>query len=183
MRTKLSKALKQVAIGGTLAAIATSGYAATQGTVGFNSTGDLIITMNVTDDVRISALEDLDFGTLSGVGGTETSPACIYRNSGTTSRLYEVSAVGSGLGGAYTLTGITGATVPYSVTFNDTTAGGASTAMSIGGTAPGTNARGDINCATFGNNASIDVTISDAAAQAAPADAYTGTLTLTVSPN
>ena len=178
MRTKLAKALKQVAIGGTIAAIATSGYAATQGTVGFSSTGDLIITMNVTDDVRISALEDLDFGTLSGVGGTETSPACIYRNSGTTSRLYEVSAVGSGLGGAYTLTGITGATVPYSVTFNDTTAGGASTAMSIGGTA-----RGDINCATLGNNASIDVTISDAAAQAAPADAYRGTLTLTVSPN
>ena len=181
MRTKLGKALKQAAIGGAIAATATVGFAATDGAVGFNSTGNLIITMDVNDDVRISGLSDLLFGTLAGTGATLTSPACIYRNSGAPNSNYEVTAVGSGVGGAFTLLGATGATVPYTVTFNDTT-GGASTPMGIGTIAPGTNARGDVDCATLGNNASIDVTISDAAAAAAPSDAYTGTLTLTVSP-
>ena len=101
MRTKLNKALKQVAIGGTLAAIATSGFAATQGLPGPTSTGDLIITMNINDDVRISALQDLNFGVLGTTGDTRTSTACIYRNSGTVSRDYEITAVGSGASGAF----------------------------------------------------------------------------------
>lgn len=181
MGTTIAKTLKQVAIGGTLAAIATAGYAANQGTVGFNSTGDLTITMDVTDDVRISALQDLNFGALAGVGDTETSTACIYRNATTISRNYEVTAVGNGAGGAFLLTGTNGATVPYSVTFNDTTTGGVATLMTSGDPAPGTNASGTINCDS-GNNAEIIVDISTAAALAAPADAYTGILTLTVSP-
>ena len=188
MRTTIAKAqtaLKQVAMGGVLAAIATTGYAANQGSVGFNSTGDLTITMNVNDDVRISALADLDFGDFTGTGDTRTSPACIYRNAGTLDRDYQVTAVGSGPGGAFVLTGVSGATIAYTVTFTDlTTAPTTSTALTSGTPIVGSNAEPTTDCNSGAdNNAEIVVDISTAAASAAPADAYTGLLTLTVAPD
>jgi len=180
MRKTMAKTLKHVALGGALAAIATTGFAANQGTVGYTSTGDLTITLDVTDEMRISNLADINFPAFAGADQTLSSPACVYRN-GSALQDYEVTATGSGGGGAFVITSGGGATIPYSVEYWDTNV----TAPVTSGTplaATGTVLDND-DCATNGsNNGRIDVTITAANANVAPAGAYVGVLTLTVSP-
>ena len=101
MKNQIAKALKQIAFAGSLAAVATSGFAATQGATGFTSTGDLDITLTVSDEVRISNLVDIVLPAFTGADVTGTSGACIYRNGGPT---YQVTGTGSGLLNAFTLT-------------------------------------------------------------------------------
>ncbi|MEM7001858.1 MAG: hypothetical protein AAF529_13805 [Pseudomonadota bacterium] len=168
---------KKIAVGGVLAAVATTGFAANQGSNGFNSTGDLLITLNINDEVRISNLGDitLDF---AGADISDTSPACIYRNGGAD---YQVTATGDGAANAFTLTDGTN-TIAYTVSFDD---GAADTPMASGTALARTNATGtDDDCVTNGgNNATITVGVAAAAANSLPQAAYTGTLTLLVAPN
>lgn len=140
--------------------------------------------MDVNDDLRISNLADIDFGPFTGTGGTVSSPACVYRNSGAPSTNYEITAVGDGLGGgAFAITGLGGATIPYTVNYQDLVA---NTAIPLtSGTPAGPTGATTVNDNCGGgaaNNARIDVTITTAAAAAAPADSYQGLLTLTVAP-
>ncbi|NKB99880.1 MAG: hypothetical protein GKR90_15470 [Pseudomonadales bacterium] len=183
MRTTIAKALKGVALGGTLAAIATTGFAATDGSIGYNSTGTLNVTMTVTDEVRITNLEDVNFDLLVGVGGTVTSPACIYRN--TAPGDYLITAVGDGPGGAFVMSGLLpGPPLPYSVGFAEVTGGtpGLPSNLFPNTPLPSTGAGTDDTCAA-GDNGEIQVTLSAAAASTAPADSYTGVLSLTIGPN
>ena len=178
MRTELAETLKRVALGATLATVATSGFAATQGSTGFTSTGDLLITLGVVDEVRISALSDISLGNFAGVDVSGTSPACVYR-SGLTGN-YNITATGSGAANAFALTDGTN-TVSYSVTYDD---GSGATALASGVALGASNATSvDDNCATLGaNNGTIEVTVAAVDATGLPASTYTGTLTLLVAP-
>jgi len=177
MRKLVSKTLKQIALGGALAAIATSGFAANQGTPGFTSTGDLLITLDVAEEMQISSLIDMPFGTFAGADQTLTSPACIYRSGG--SQLYDITATGSGVGGAFVISG-GGFTIPYAVDYTDDNTN--TNAMAPGTPWGGTGTDTDAACANTGDNGSIDVTITAANASAVPQGAYAGTLTLLVAP-
>ena len=181
MRRTIAKALKLAAAGGTLAAIATTGFAETQGTLGFTSTGDLNITMNVTDDLRISNLADINFLDFAGADQTVTSPACVYRNGGAPNTDYTITALGDGLGGtAFTITGAgSGFSIPYTVNYTDSN----NTAPLTTGVAYTANGAVTTNNDCLGgDNGLISVTITNAAASSVPADAYSGVLTLTVGP-
>lgn len=176
MKIKLANAMRNIALGGALAAVATSGFAVTQGNLGFTSTGDVDIFLTVNDEVRINNLADIPLS-FSGADVTGSSDACVYRNGGTT---YEITATGDGALNAFTLTnGVD--TVAYSVSYND---GTTTTAMGTGTAVPADNAETtDDNCAGVGgSNATISVTVTAANAASLPQDTYAGTLTLLVAP-
>ncbi len=178
MRTRMSNSLQRIAIGGAILAMtSTTVYAATQGTTGFTSTGDLLITVTVSDEVKISNLVDIDLGGFVGVDLTGTSPACIYRNTGTT---YNLTATGSGPANAFQLTDGTDV-VAYTVEYDDGT-GFSSMATGVALGADNAEVAND-DCVTAGSdNGSIQVTVAAAVAAALPAATYTGTLTLLVAP-
>lgn len=176
MKTNLTKTLRNIAIGGTLAAATTSAFAVTQGGLGFTSTGDVDIFLTVADEVRINNLADIPLS-FTGADVTGSSLACVYRNGGTT---YQITATGSGAANAFTLTNGTD-TVPYSVEYFD---GTTTAALTSGNTIGADNAETvDNNCAGVGGaNASISVTVTAIDASPLPADTYSGTLFLLVAP-
>ena len=178
MRTELAQTLKRIALGAALATAATSGFAATQGTTGFTSTGDLVITLGVVDEVRISGLADIPLGNFTGADVSNNSPACVYRNG---TGAYSITATGSGAANAFTLTNGTNS-VNYSVTYHYLTAAGV---RSLATGVPLTSTGGDSSADDCGGvpNASIEVTVAAVDAAGLPASTYTGTLTLLVSPN
>ncbi len=175
MRSNLKQAIRNIALGGAIAAISSGSFAATDGTVGFTSTGDLDIELVVADEVRISGMSDLTLN-FSGTDETATSDACIYRNSGTA---YQITGTGDGAGNAFELTDGTNI-VPFAVTIDD---GDTSVSMPAGSAVTRTNAdQLDTDCFTNGPNAQISVTVTAANALALPAASYLGTLTLLVAP-
>jgi len=178
MNMELGRTLKQIALGGALAAVAASGFAATQGTTGFTSTGDLVITLTVNDEVHISNLTDIVLPTFAGADVSGTSGACIYRSGGT--GLYQITATGSGPANAFQLTDATNSVI-YSVTYDD---GTGAVPMTSGLALNAANAEAvDDDCATLGaDNATVGVTVLAANAAVLPASTYTGTLTLLVAP-
>lgn len=177
MRSSLGMAIKGLVAGGVAVAMATSSYAVVQGDLGFTSTGSVEISLNVADEVRINNLADIDLGDFDGSDATGSTPACIFRNSGNAG--FELTANGDGTAGAYQLADAANS-LPYSVSINT---GGADTDLDANAPATFTSASNSVDCAVGGNNATISVTVDSADAAALPASAYTGTLTLVVSPN
>lgn len=178
MRISLGKAAKGLVAGGIAAVLASGAVAATDGLVGFTSTGTLDITIQVDDEVRISALQDIDLGTFAGVDASGSSTACIYRNTAPT---YQITGTGSGAANAFTLTnGID--TVDYSVSY---TTSGAAQSLTSGVALTGQTGADQTSttCGGTGNNGTVGVTVAAADAAALPAGTYNGTLTLVVAPN
>ena len=167
----------RIAVIGLAACMSTTVLAATDGLVGFNSTGTLDINLDVNDEVRISNLTDINLGVFAGVDAVGSSAACVYRN-GTGN--YQLTASGDGAAGAFTLTdGVS--TVPYSVTYDDGGGAlGASTGIALTGLTGGD--PGSATCAGTGNNGTVTVTVTAADASGLPAATYAGTLTLLVAP-
>ena len=163
-----------------VSAIVTSGtvFAATQGTVGGTSTGDLDITVTVNDAVRISNLTDI-VATFDGTNDVvETSAACVYRN-GTGN--YQITASGDGAGSAFTITDGVAAPIPYTVTYDDGSGASAMTSTVALTGQTGGDGTSPV-CTGTGNNGTIEVTVTAASLLGAPASTYAGTLTLTVAP-
>ncbi len=171
------KSTSRVVLAGLLAAATLNTYAATQGELGATSTGVLNISVGIGDSVRISNLQDIS-GTFDGTNDiVGSSAACVYRN-GTGN--YNLSATGSGTGGAFELTDGTN-TVPFSVSFND---GNGAQALTTGVQLTGLSGA-DImspSCANTGDNGTIEVTITAADLSAVPGATYSGALTLLVAP-
>lgn len=177
MNTFSRNVFKTVLLGAATAGLGLSALAATDGTVGFNSTGTVDITLAVNDEVRISNLADINLGVFGGADAVGTTDACVYRNG---TGAYRITATGSGAASAFSLTDGTNS-VGYSVEFDDGTgavAMGASTPM-IGRTGADP---ASATCATTGNNAVVTTTVVATDAAALPAGTYTGTLTLLVAP-
>ncbi len=179
MSFSFSKATKGLVAGGVAVMIAANGFAATQGTVGATSTGDLDISLTVVDEVRISNLADITLGQFLGSDLSGTSPACVFRSG--TGR-YEITATGDGgtAGDEFAL--VDGAnSVDYSVTYDD---GSGATALVSGTALPGQTGGDEASntCANTGDNGTIAVTVLAADMAGLPAGAYNGTLTLLVAP-
>ena len=168
---------KTVLIGAATLGLGLGASAAVDGTVGFNSTGSVDISLQVNDEVRISNLSDINLGVFGGADAVGSTDACVYRNG---TGAYRITASGSGAGGAFSLTDGTNL-VDYSVDYND-----GSGDVNMGSATPligRTGADGaSATCAVTGNNATVTTTVTATNAAALPAGTYTGTLTLLVAP-
>jgi hypothetical protein len=162
---------------------------ATQGSLGTTSTGTANISITKSVQAQISDLSDMTLSNWNvGQGAvTLTSNVCIYSSTGS----YKVTASGSGLLNIFTIaSGLN--LIPYSVSWN---AGGAGSLANTG-----TSLTSSIQSSSFSNaNTSsatcsgggsandtarviVSVASTDMQAAASSSTAYTGTLTLLVTP-
>jgi hypothetical protein len=154
--------------------------AATDGTMGATSSGQINIDLEVLDSVEITALNDIDFGQY---GGTDTGDInagdayCVYRNGGDG---YTITPTSSN--GKFALVGVLGDEINYSVKLNGAATGAASASAvaynSASATFSGSSAR---DCGAT-DNASVDVSVTESDLRTASTDTYSDTLILLVSP-
>ena len=160
--------------------ISTSAMAATDGTIGATSTGQIDLNLEVLDSVEISALNDVDFGTYGGtdVGDINAGDAyCVFVNGGDDYTITPTSA-----NGTFALDGVLGDSINYTVKLAGAATGAAS-AAAVGynvasATFSGSSAR---DCGSA-DNASVDISIAESEIRAASTDTYSDTLILLVSP-
>jgi hypothetical protein len=155
-------------------------FAAEQGDISdTTSTGTLDLTLEVPPLVRISDLEDIDLGTFDGVSMSGADDVCVW----STTRAYTITA--SGDGGSFTLTGGTsGDTLAYSVEWAESAGATSGVQLASGAALTGRTTTATSASCNGGNtpNAAVIVEVGDGDLAAAPADTYTGTLTLVVAP-
>ena len=169
------------ALGLILSVQVTPVFAATDGTLGTTSTGTSVITVTIPELILITGLADISFGTYGGTGDLNgNDDICIYTNKA--AGTYGVTATGDGAASAFTITDGSN-TIAYNVYFNDVSGTTGETQL-ITNTAntsqTGANTSSQ-NCGG-GANANFHVEMLEANLQAAPAGAYSGTLTLVVAP-
>jgi len=171
--------IRTALVAGSIATIINAqAFAASQGNVGATSSGTSTISVTVPALARITAIDDIAFGTWTGTGPlSSTDDVCIW----TSNTGYSITASGSGTGGAFEMTDGTN-TVPYTVKWDDVAGSSSGTSLTSGSALAGqTSSATSTNCnggsaltATLG----IDVTESSLAS--APVGTFTGTLTLLV---
>lgn len=160
--------------------ISSASMAAVDGTMGATSTGQIDLDLEVLDSVEITALDDVDFGQYGGtdVGGLNAGDAyCVFVNGGDD---YNITPTSSN--GKFSLVGTLGDEIDYTVKLVDAATGASSAAAvsynNASATFSGSNAR---DCGSS-DNASVDVSITEAEIRAASTDTYSDTLILLVSP-
>ncbi|MBV1916578.1 MAG: hypothetical protein KUG65_00725 [Sphingomonadaceae bacterium] len=135
-------------------------------------------------NVRISGLSDVNFGTILNfsVDYTDSQNVCIYSSgiSGT----YHVTATGSGAGGAFTLASGSN-TLAYEVQWADTANQPSGTSLASGVALYGQSASAFFSGCFFGifPTASLVTVLRASETSAATTGSYAGTLTLLVAPN
>jgi hypothetical protein len=150
--------------------------AATQGTLGPNSTGTLNIELDIDPLVMVSNLGNIDLGNYSGAGNlTGSDSFCIYRNS---TGPYGITMTGSGAGNAFLLSDGSN-NLAYTVSFTNASAN-PMTAGSLLTAQTGANTTSTDCSAGTANNVSVGITVDNAALSSAPAGTYLGVLTILV---
>ena len=164
-------------------AVGSAADAATQGSLGATSTGSLAVSVSVPNRVRLSGLTDVAFTNQDpSVAASNAQNVCVWSNTGT--RGYNVTASGSGTGGAFTLANAA-LTVPYAVEWSGSSGAAAGTALTSGTALTGlTSTATNANCSSGpASSASLIVRIAATDLQSMQAStSYTGTLTLVVAP-
>lgn len=158
-------------------------WAASQGSLGSNSTGSISIGASIPGRVQLSGLSDVAFTNQDpSVAAANAQSVCVWSNTAT--KGYNVTATGNGAANAFTLAN--GAlTVPYSVEWAGTSGQTSGSALTAGTALTGlTSTATSTNCASGpGSSASLIVKISSANLQSMQAaTTYTGLLTLVVAP-
>lgn len=156
--------------------------AAQQGTLGATSTGSVGISVSIAPRVQISGLEDVQFALVDPATGARKAQAvCVWSNS--PSGAYTLTAAGSGAGGAFELAGGE-QTVGYSVEWSANAGQTSGEPLTSGATQTNLQAAAtSADCASGSGSASLMVAVDPAQlASAEPGAAYTGALTLIVSP-
>jgi hypothetical protein len=138
------------------------------------------------DQVRISGLSDVAFGTISNFGADSVRQQniCVYAKTAGLDQ-YTVAATGSGSGGAFLLSSGSN-TLPYEVQWNALSGQTAGTQLVANQPLTGLTAGGgnQDDCSKGPpTTASLIVIIRSAAVSAAISGTYNGTLTLLVAPN
>lgn len=172
-----------LAVGLVAALTGGSVQAATQGSLGSSSTGSVSISASVPSRVRISGLSDVALTNVDpSVDASNAQNVCVWSN--TSTKGYNITATGSGIGSAFTLANAS-LTVPYTVEWSATSGQTSGTALISGSALTGllstaTNA----NCASGPSaSASLIVKIAAADLQTLPAATnFAGTLTMVVAP-
>jgi len=157
--------------------------AATQGTLGGTSSGSVVINASVPNRIELTGLTDVSLLNQDPtVDALSAQNVCVWSNTNT--KGYYVTATGSGIASAFTLSN--GATiVPYNVEWAGSSGQSAGTPL-----VTATALHGLISTATNptcvagpSSSASLVVKIPSPNLQAMqPATTYTGTLTLVVAP-
>lgn len=168
--------LKQLGQGIALASLLAAGgmvHGANDGSLGTSSTGDLDVTVTIAPLVRITGLSDVEFTFDGGDENLEnTQNICVYSNAGSN---YSLTATSLNSDNGFAL--VSGSLeVAYSVAVNGSSLTSGSAADF-----------GDANtvdqlCGGTGATA-LQISIDNAALQAAASGTYTDLLTLTVEPN
>jgi hypothetical protein len=158
--------------------------AATQGTLGATSQGQITINASVPKQAQISGLTDIDLTNSNPNNAAVSSQnTCVWSNTAT--KGYSIVASGSGASSAFTLANGS-LTVPYSVAWAATSAASSGTAMTAGTALTGlTTTATKPTCSSSPTTTStLIVTIAASDLQSMTAvTTYTGTLTLLVTPN
>jgi len=135
------------------------------------------------DKVRITGLSDVAFGTIGNLGANavRSQSLCLY--SGSSTNAYNVTASGTGPGGAFELAS-GGLSLPFEVQWSSSA--GQSSGAQLSPNAPLT---GQVSGATQqactsgpASSASLVVVLRSSALSSATAGTYSGTLTLLVAP-
>lgn len=176
---RLHRAGLVLAITAMVALIALPVWAASDGALGFTSTGTSVVSVVKGDQVQITGLTDINLGTWQtgdgALGGA--SGACVFTTTGN----YRVTASSSNTTGTnFRMADGFGAFIVYTVQWNDGTLG---LQGMTGGTAL-TGMTGDAvsaNC-SGGLPAAVTADVTGGQMNAAAQGAYTDTLTLLVAP-
>jgi hypothetical protein len=136
-----------------------------------------------SNKVRLTGLTDVNFGTISNLGSdsVQSESVCLYADTDTNG--YDVTAIGTGPGGAFQLASGLSA-MPYEVQWSSTAgqSSGAQLAPSLPLTSQ-TSAASHQTCANGpAASASLVLILRSAALSSATAGSYSGTLTLLVGP-
>lgn len=173
--------IKSCLVGGALLVSGGSVLAASQGSLGnLSSQGDIVINATIGDLIQISALNDINFGTVSATLAAQEH-FCVYRNGGGNYAVALDSANGAAAGD-YDLTS-GGNRIAYTVRWDIDGDASDGTTVVEGAGAAGSYA-GHTTSTTCGgsDNADLEVLLDSVEVAAAPAGAYTDTLTITVTP-
>jgi hypothetical protein len=132
--------------------------------------------------VRITKLSDLSFGTITNlaIDARLSESVCVYSNS--TTKGYNVTATGSGAGGAFLL-GSGAATLAYQVQWNASAGQTSGTALSAGTKLGGLTSTATQQICSSGPAASASLIVvipTTALGAAAGGIGYSGTLTLVI---
>jgi hypothetical protein len=134
-------------------------------------------------EVNISGLSDVNFGTLRPVGEARRAQSlCVFSNLPT--RGYMVAAQGSGAGGAFVLDAGSAGELPFSVEWSDQPGVESGTALTPGQPLGGqTSTATDATCGSGpARSASLVIVLRATDLASARAAAFSGTLTLTIAP-
>ncbi len=151
--------------------------AATQGSLGLDSTGTSIVTIIKQNAVQITDVDDLDLGNHATLAGpaSDSDDVCIFNSTGN----YRVTVTSNN--GSFNLTS-GGNLIPY--TFEWAANGNPAAAVTYNTAVTGlTGDSSSLTCAgSGGTNASFGVTVAAADFNAAAPGTYTDTVTLFVEP-
>jgi hypothetical protein len=135
----------------------------------------------VAQQVQLTHLSDVAFGTISNLGVDQVQSQSVCAYSGLLGGRYSVSATGSGTGGAFTLASGS-ATMPYEVQWSGTAGQTSGTAMTPGAALTGQTML--LSCPVLGSSdASLILVLRALALSSATAGNYSGTLTIILSAN
>ena len=163
-------------------ALAGTAEAAQQGEMGATSSGSVGISLSVAPRARISGLKDISISDADPASNIRTAEnICVWSNS--PAGAYTLTAGGSGSGGAFELAGGQ-QTLAYSVEWAQSTGQDSGQTLAGGQTATNLQAAAtQSDCGSGTGSARLVVAMdSGQLAAAQPGTAYTGALTLTVSP-
>jgi hypothetical protein len=156
--------------------------AAQQGEMGATSSGSVGISLSVAPRARISGLKDISVSDADPASNLRTAQTvCVWSNS--PAGAYTLTAGGSGSGGAFELAGGQ-QTLAYSVEWAQGAGQASGQTLPGGQTATSLQAAAtQSDCGSGTGSASLVVAFnSDQLAAVQPDTAYTGALTLTISP-
>lgn len=178
--------LRMPLLGGIAASLlaAEPAAASTQGSLGATSSGSLTINASVPGRVRISGLNDVTFSSVDPtVNATDAQNVCVWSN--TSTKAYNITATGSGAGGAFTLASGALPVVPYTVEWASSSGQTSGTSLAAATALTGqTSTATNSDCSAGPSaSASLVVSIGSATLQSMSAGVtYNGTLTLVVAP-
>jgi len=157
-----------------------SAYAATQGILGATSFGTSLITAGKANAVRITGITDLTFPNTATVPTPLSDSVCVYATAGS----YTIRASsGNAVAGVFNLKSTGAALIKYAVGWANLGTGGTATALTSGTASPSqTGASTTAQDCGGTTTARFEVTVDAVTFDAAPAGAYTDTLTLMVAP-
>ncbi len=160
-----------------------SSFAATQGSVGTNSSGDIDINLTLGLLARISGISDIAFGSWTSGNLNANQNLCVGLFG---TNLYQFRATGSGNNSSANAFALSNGSdyIPYRVFFNDSTGLGGRTELSAA-TSINNQSASFAFFNIFGclvRNANLSIIIEEPALESAETGSYTGTLTLTIIP-